>query len=168
MISDSYRAQLTYMHTHDNHFGMSGSKNLHMIKTLAEDFKTTDILDYGCGKSMLAREIGFEIKQYDPAIAKYAAAPEPADMVVCSDVLEHCEVEHIDAVLDDLKRVTKKVAYMLIATREAKKLLPDGRNSHLIVESARWWLDKLWDRFEIVEFMSVPEEEFWVVVGPKS
>jgi hypothetical protein len=35
------------------------------------------------------------------------------------------------------------VAYIVIATRPAKNILPDGRNPHLIIEGKEWWREKL-------------------------
>jgi hypothetical protein len=57
--------------------------------------------------------------------------------------------------LADLQRVTRKKALLVIATRPAGKTLADGRNAHLIVESAEWWLAKLWPRFFIHQFTNV-------------
>ena len=42
------------------------------------------------------------------------------------------------------------VAYMVAATRPAKKTLPDGRNTHLIVENRDWWERKLSEYWRIV------------------
>jgi len=35
------------------------------------------------------------------------------------------------------------MAFLVIATRPAAKKLADGRNAHLIVEPASWWLPRL-------------------------
>jgi 2-polyprenyl-3-methyl-5-hydroxy-6-metoxy-1,4-benzoquinol methylase len=67
------------------------------------------------------------------------AAPEPHDIVACTDVLEHIEPDCLDDVLKDIRRCTKKVAFLLIATRPAIKVLADGRNAHLIQQPYTWW-----------------------------
>lgn len=85
-------------------------------------------------------------------------------MVVCTDVLEHIEPEYLEAVLDDIQRLSKKAAVVVVATREAMKSLPDGRNTHLIVEPYTWWLPKLTDRFNMVSFNKTGDEEFLVVL----
>jgi hypothetical protein len=69
-------------------------------------------------------------------------------MVVCTDVLEHIEPEHLDAVLRHVCSLAKKAVFLQIATRPAKKCLPDGRNAHLTVQSAEWWLAKIPARIE--------------------
>ena len=46
-------------------------------------------------------------------------------------------------------RLTKKVAFLVIACRPANRHLDDGRNAHLIVEPPDWWLKKIGGTFEI-------------------
>jgi hypothetical protein len=67
----------------------------------------------------------------------------PADVVVCNDVLEHVEPEHLDEVLKHMASLAKKAIVLTVATVPAVKTLADGRNAHLIVENARWWYTKL-------------------------
>ncbi len=166
MISDNYRQLNEEMHRNKATYGSYGAKYLSHVMTLAGALDTQDILDYGCGKGTLANNMPFKIKQYDPAIAKHAALPEAADLVICCDVLEHVEPVFIGEVLDHLQSLVIKRGFFIIATREAHKHLPDGRNAHLIVEDARWWLNALWDRFKIVGFQDLVEE-ILVVVEPK-
>ena len=47
----------------------------------------------------------FEIKEYDPAIPGKDSLPEPADIVVCSDVLEHIEPNYLLNVLVDFNAI---------------------------------------------------------------
>jgi hypothetical protein len=61
-----------------------------------------------------------------------------------------------------MQELFKNHAWFIIACYPAKKLLPDGRNAHLIIESPIWWLDKIKDVFnkstiiyhEVVEIAS--------------
>ena len=121
---------------------------------LCAENDTQDVLDYGCGKATLHMQMPFGINNYDPAIPKYSAYPEPADIVICTDVMEHIEPECLDAVLDDLKRLTKIGIYLNVAMYAALKHLPDGRNTHLIQEGREWWLPRLMKRFELKAFTS--------------
>jgi len=87
------------------------------------------------------------------------AAPEPHDIVACTDVLEHLEPYCVDDVIDDLRRVTRKALFLTIATRVSKRTLADGRNAHLIVEGAPFWLQILWKAgFEVLQFAAFPGE----------
>ncbi len=69
--------------------------------------------------------------------------PKPCDLIVCSDVLEHVEPDKIDAVLSHIFQISGMGAYVVIATRPANAILPDGRNAHLIVKPSAWWIDKI-------------------------
>ncbi len=85
----------------------------------------------------------------DPCIPEYADPPPPCDLVYCGDVLEHVEPDCLNAVLNDLRRLTLKAVLLVICTGPAAKTLQDGRNAHLIQEGPRWWLDALDERWEI-------------------
>jgi hypothetical protein len=152
LITDDYLKLNSQLHIDNPNYGVTGKCYLEPVMELAIELKTQDILDYGCGKSTLALNLPFAIKQYDPAIPKYAAPPREADIVVCTDVLEHIEPACLDTVLDHIHSLTRKAVFFSGCTVPAKKTLADGRNAHLIVKSARWWLDQLWDRFELISF----------------
>lgn len=148
LISPYYREQNAELHSMRPDYGANGHRYASQIRELAEAMDAKSILDYGCGKGTLADAlINFNVINYDPAFEKWSSTPEPADLVICGDVLEHIEPEYLDAVLDDLVRVTKKCLFANIATRPAAKTLPDGRNTHLIQQNLQWWIPKLWDRF---------------------
>ena len=115
------------------------------------------LLDYGCGHNLsltktLKPEREFKYQAYDPGVPDYAEEPEPAEMVVCIDVLEHIEPDLLENVLDHLERLTQKVLFATVHTGPAGKILPDGRNAHLIQRPPEWWLPKLLERFELQGF----------------
>ncbi len=119
-----------------------------------EKYQAKDVLDYGCGKGNLGeklKKLGIEVMNYDPAIPEFSKDPTPADLVVCTDVMEHVEPEFVDEVLDHIKSLSRKAAYFVIAFTESKKFLPDGRNSHICIEPPEWWEEKLLKRFKVVE-----------------
>lgn len=155
-ISEEYRRLNEQLHESNPEYGVSGQKYLNHVIEIAQAVGTQDILDYGCGKSTLAHNLPFIIKQYDPAIPKFAAEPQPADVVVCTDVLEHVEPELIDNVLQHLASLTKKAGFFTAATRPAKKTLSDGRNAHILVKSGNWWIQKIAGLFTILRFEQHP------------
>lgn len=165
LISDYYRNQNAQLHESIPGYGESSAKWAPTVQQIADGLNTRDILDYGCGKRKLEEALGYPIKNYDPAIPGLDARPERADVVVCSDVLEHIEPECLDDVLNDLQRVTRKAGFFVISTRKAEKKLPDGRNAHLIVKPYQWWLPKLWDRFSILQYNKCIGEFFVIVKG---
>jgi hypothetical protein len=163
-ITPGYLEQNRKLHEVGN-YGLSGQRWAATVLNMCARIGSRDILDYGCGQRTLERELGFPIRNYDPCIPGLDDAPLPADIVACTDVLEHIEPECLDAVLDDLQRVTRKMGFFVIATRPAKKVLPDGRNAHLIQEHAQWWLPKIRSRFSILQVKEM-SGEFAVVVRP--
>ena len=72
----------------------------------------------------------------------------------------------LDAVLEDLGRITKRVGFFTINTGPAFKTLPDGRNAHLIQKPTSWWLPRLCEHFEIAHLQGEPQG-FWVVTEKK-
>jgi hypothetical protein len=163
LITDGYKELNQRLHEQRADYGVSGQKYAPRVLELSQVLSTRDILDYGCGKRTLEKALGFEIRNYDPCIPGLDDPPAPAQLVVCTDVLEHIEPECLDDVLDDLRRCTTHSGFFAIATRPAKKFLADGRNAHLIQQDARWWLDRLWARFRISDFRDIGSE-FHVVV----
>lgn len=152
LITDEYRALNATLHEKNKEYGVSGVYYLKDVVRLIKAHQTQDILDYGCGKGTLSMNLPFTIAQYDPAIKKHSALPKPADIVVCTDVLEHIEPELIDNVLKHIASLTKKTAYLVACTIPAKKTLADGRNAHILVKPRRWWIDKLHEHFDLDEF----------------
>lgn len=146
--TDEYAKLQTELH-HRGDYGISGSKHADKIRELCERMGTRDVLDYGCGKGTLAKSMPFYIQQYDPFIPEHSANPNPADLVVCSDVLEHIEPDCLDDVLGHIYSKTMKALFVDVATRPAKKVLADGRNAHLIQENALWWLNRMAPWFEL-------------------
>lgn len=153
LYTDQYLNLNKQLHQQNPNYGISGSRYSGEVLKLVDQYKTDDILDYGCGKGTLAKSLQMAIKEYDPAIEGKNANPAPADIVVCTDVLEHIEPDYIDWVIRDLGRCTKKVAFIVIHTGPAQKTLPDGRNTHLIQENKAWWWKKLNQAFDIDEML---------------
>lgn len=167
LITEEYRALNRQLHEERPDFGAWGHKSAGPVRQVIEGSRPETILDYGCGKQTLQQAIPeVFIKGYDPAILGLDAPPEPADFVVCGDVLEHIEPECLEAVLDDLKRVTKKVAIFIVATQPSKKTLANGQNAHLIQEPVEWWLPKIRARF-VIDHFGGNEGEFMCILAAK-
>jgi len=153
-ITDAYRALNTELLRKNGGYGNGGRRQAVAIGHFAVALDAVTILDYGCGQGSLKdalmgltwwRYNGGRVYEYDPCVPEKAKRHRPKDLVVCTDVLEHVEPECFEAVLADLKRLSLKGCYVSIATRPSNKRLPDGRNAHLIVESASWWIGQFLD-----------------------
>lgn len=166
LISADYADQNRRLHRDNLAYGVGGGKHAEVVKKLCEKLQTKSVLDYGCGKGYLAKALDWPIWEYDPAVPGKEASPRPADICVCTDVLEHIEPDKLRFVLDDLRRVTKRIGYFTIHTGPAVKKLADGRNAHLIQQDAKWWKHKLKKFFPGVSIQQ-KGVELHVVVGKK-
>lgn len=167
LISSGYAEQNRQLHHSNLAYGVGGGRHAKVVLALSAKLETTSVLDYGCGKGYLAKAIPFPIWEYDPAVPGREESPRPADIVACTDVLEHIEPEKLNLVLDDLRRVTKRIGYFVIHTGPAVKTLADGRNAHLIQKDAAWWKHKL-KKFFAVGQINQKGLEIHVIVGVKS
>ena len=157
LISEEYRKLQQEMHKNP-YYGKTANTSYPLVLEIIKYVKANKLLDYGAGKQLLKQYLpkNLPIFEYDPAIPEISSNPEPCDLVVCLDVLEHIEPEYIDDVLDDLKRVIKRVGFFTIATGPAKKLLPDGRNAHILQRPLSWWVTTLEKRFIVQHIQKFP------------
>ncbi len=161
LICEAYRAQQEKLHENPN-YGVASLEFAPLVAKIVTENGIREVLDYGAGKGRLGMRLGELLKpppamhHYDPAIPKWAAAPEPCEFVACIDVLEHIEPNLLDNVLDDLERVTREVGFFTVHTGAAAKVLDDGRNAHLIQKPYDWWLPKLMARFDLFVFQRIP------------
>jgi hypothetical protein len=168
LITEDYRRMQEQLHQNPK-YGMASVQYAPLVAEVLNLVGASELLDYGAGKGRLGDTLKgivprpLTIHHYDPAMPQWAQTPAPCRFVACIDVLEHIEPDLLDNVLDDLARVTVGVGVFTVHTGAAAKVLPDGRNAHLIQKPPRWWLPKLLDRFELMTFNAMPNG-FWVGV----
>jgi hypothetical protein len=140
------------MHEKGHFPGNSTAKNAAMIGELVKKHGARHILDYGSGKGAQYSELklheawGVTVGCYDPAVPELSKLPHPMtlfDGVICCDVLEHLEGRDLDVAIFNVTVRAAKFCFFSVATFPAKKLLPDGRNAHLTLESKDWWRAKI-------------------------
>jgi len=172
LISEDYLRMQRQLHQNPDY----GVASVHYAPLVAQALDATgasEMLDYGAGKGRLGAALRQHIRRpltihhYDPAIPEWSTPPTPCEFVACIDVLEHIEPELIDNVLDDLARVTAGVGLFTVQTGQAVKVLPDGRNAHLIQKPPAWWLPKIMERFELITYNRLPPVDFWIAVERK-
>lgn len=151
LITNGYIDQNRLLHKHRADYGIIGARWVKSATDLCKEHGWTTVLDYGCGKGTFARAAPewMHVFEYDPAI-EGKETPIEAELVVCTDVLEHIEPECLDSVLAHIGRMGY-AALLVVSLSRSNKWLPDGRNAHLIVEPKEWWIDKLGEHFRTVK-----------------
>lgn len=143
LISKGYLKQQHALHDLGE-YGRKGDRWAGKVLELKAKYKAESILDYGAGARKLAKALKpVKVACYDPCIPKIAALPEPADLVVCTDCLEHVEPDYIENVIAHIRSLTKVAFFAVIGMEPAMKTLSDGRNAHILLRSRDWWLDTL-------------------------
>ena len=172
LISEEYRRMQQQLHENPN-YGVASVHYAPLVAQVIETVGAQELVDYGAGKGRLGITLKQHIQRpltihhYDPAIPEWSTPPQPCRFVACIDVLEHIEPALLDNVLDDLRRVTIGVGVFTVHTAAAIKVLPDGRNAHLIQQPPSWWLPKFLARFELATFNRM-DMGFWMVVERKA
>lgn len=142
------------MHKKGAFAGFSVERYREDIQGLIEKTGAKTLIDVGCGKAYayLLHELhtswGVDLPfLYDPAVPGFNNQPKGVFQgAICSDVLEHLEEGDIDATLAQLYAWTVPddgFIFISVCCRPAKKLLPDGRNSHLTIQPREWWDAKI-------------------------
>lgn len=168
LISNEYRELNRQLHQDNETYGTSGKNWREAVRELSKSGRLS-ILDYGCGKQTLAQSLGpaYRVTNYDPCIEGLDTPPEPHDVVVCGDVMEHIEPDLVMNVIKDIRRLTLKTAFFVIGMKPARKFLADGRNAHLSLHPHGDWVKMLeYAGFEVIETSNPKEEGMnaWFVV----
>lgn len=172
LLSDPYREEIARIHRIDESWGSRGYNWSYMVAGIALIEGCQTILDYGCGKGTMGETLsvcgGMASAGYDPGIVGKDMPPAPADLVVCTDVLEHIEPEFLQGVINDLVRVTVRLLFVAISTRPAGRTLSDGRNAHLIVKDAGWWRAQFEAGFCVRRMWNTGEHEWVALMNTRS
>lgn len=146
LISPKYRVMQRLLHAAPRGYGGRGDKWADVVLAVAAQYEATSLLDYGCGQGSLVRALQTRplgaiqrLEEYDPGIMGKDGLPSFADLVVCTDVLEHIEPERLDTVLAHLRMLARKAVFAVISLKDSNKVLADGRNAHVIIRPANWW-----------------------------
>lgn len=161
LISDEHMRRLRTLYERDERgekkFGRIGYLWAPRVAAYMQELKARSLLDYGCGKSNLALKVSdllprppaYTFTVYDPVTAP--SVPEPADFVTSIDVLEHVELECLDAVLHDIRRCMQKAALITVSLRDRS---PKKAKVHPIVRPRDWWIAKI--SLEVGRVQEVP------------
>lgn len=140
-------------------YGNGSAKARRKIEPWVRVMKPQSLLDYGAGQSKTADLLRCKTlvirDRYDPAIPGIDTIPRQAyDIVTCTDVVEHLDLNEIDLVLKDIRRLSPH-AIIAADTRPASTILPNGENAHATVQPAQWWKEKIASVFGQAEMIEV-------------
>lgn len=169
LISPAYLQEQKRLHAEPRGYGQRGGKWCQQVSAFAWEFGYQTVLDYGCGQGSLAYQLRLasrfkaeNIFEYDPAIPGKDTLPEPADLVVATDVLEHVEPDRIWFVLQHLASLTKCACFVVISLVETAKTLSDGQQAHILLRSVEWWKAQFAENGLLVSReLSVKPEKQW-------
>lgn len=174
LISPEYLAEQKRLHASPRGYGGKGRKWADEVHGIAEKCSARSILDYGAGQDSLCKELrerGIKTHSYDPAIKRISRLPAPADMVVCTDVLEHIEPEKLCEVVAHLASLMRVVGFFVISLVPTTKTLSDGRQAHISLYNRQFWFDLIEEFFTIYVEWAVeewlPEKQLILIVCPK-
>jgi len=160
----------------DGHSLLPHVDNIHI---LCQQFKPQSLLDYGAGKGTLYQESDLKTPKgntietiekhwgiekvdcYDPGYEQHNKLPtKKYDAVICTDVLEHCSLEDLPWILDEIFGLAERFVYMNIAGYPAFKKLPNGENAHITIRSKTWWqmlLTKIAQKHPTTRYFAIHE-----------
>jgi 2-polyprenyl-3-methyl-5-hydroxy-6-metoxy-1,4-benzoquinol methylase len=138
---------------HDIFPGSGQGKQMMQIVDWIQQYKLKDkqILDYGCGKGGTMAWIRSLyptccVMGWDTGTDRYQQKPAHTfDAIYSIDVWEHIELQDIPQQIQALRELSRKkktwrsIWCHIIDLTPAKKLLPDGRNAHVTLQTAREW-----------------------------
>ena len=171
LISDKY-LQLNKDFHNKQIFGNSGANWALLAAWFIHRKKITTILDYGCGEGSIKRFFKEHLLfsksmdnfyEYDPAVEGKNALPSPADFIICTDVLEHIELECLDTVFSHIYSLMLGCGFFVISLRGSNNILGDGKDSHRIIENALWWKERLLIHNFILHELDIENPKYFVV-----
>jgi hypothetical protein len=197
LITPEYVEQNRRLHDIRPGYGANGGRYAEHVYGLIAAFHPQSVIDFGAGKGMTRGAVQYLINErhrpplqklrsraarrhramnakmpewteYEPSLPGKDAVPsEPADLLICTDVAEHFEPETLEANMDLIAELTRHICFITFSLKLSNKTLPDGRNTHLIVEDAQFWRDEMLKRFALIKAVPWRNDETLILVGFK-
>lgn len=135
----------------------AGSRHFYFVFSLLVYLKSRTVIDFGCGKGVLADQIQqiphLVCKKYDPAIAGIDEIPEEHfDCLVNTDVLEHIPETELDQTIRHFPRLSD-TAIVIPHLRKAAQRLPNGENAHCTLKTPNEWAEVLSSHYSHVTLL---------------
>ncbi|MCV6598921.1 MAG: class I SAM-dependent methyltransferase [Alphaproteobacteria bacterium] len=172
LLNEKYINQYEELHNSKEDFGTSSLSFIEEICFIINIYKPKTILDYGCGKGVLADKLqeiykNKKIYKYDPAIKEYSKIPvNKVDMVINTDVLEHIPEQDIPNILEHISSICR-FAYFNLHHAKAQNILPNGENAHCTVKDPDWYDNIIGKYFKNITHLSSRNSYNTVVITKK-
>lgn len=167
LLTDEYKETIQKYHEINRQWGNGPRAYIPALGKFIYENKVVDLLDYGCGK---AKNLQFIFDcvtaAYDPGVPEYSQDPKVCEHLICMDVLEHIERDCIESVLQHINSKFTKKALLSISLQPSRDILPDGRNAHILMKPAAWWVEIL-SRYLTLESIVFGRGNLLVSVTPK-
>lgn len=122
------------------------------IWDFAVELGARKVLDYGSGPAcQLAAHMPkhYQVWSYDPGVYGLDTLPSPVDstdgwrpdLVVCSHMLEHCEITAWRDTLTEILAMARRGVFLAVSCERSTKTLPDGSDWHSTVYPQAVWRD---------------------------
>ena len=145
------------------------------IKEFLQTHPATSLLDYGSGKGVQYGKLATPLEEgphryyslqeywqldtivcYDPCYVAFSQLPATQhDLVITTDMLEHCPEEDIPWVLEEIFSLSKKSVFATAASYLAGKTLPNGENAHCTIKPTGWWKEmftQVGNKFPLISY----------------
>ena len=143
-MTNEYINEYKILHENLASFGSGACMYIEEVSLIIDYLKPKTVLDYGCGKANLIKELvhkypDIEFYGYDPAIKGRDVLPiEKADLVINTDVLEHIPEDELPNVIANIASISEN-AFFGLHHALAYTILPNGENAHCTVKPPIWY-----------------------------
>lgn len=140
-------------------YGNTSLKKYPFIIPYVRALRPKDVLDYGCGQSHLYKVIehvtNTNVFRFDPAIEELSVLERSHyGLLISIDVLEHIPEPELHEVLQTLSSLSEN-CLIVIDTKIAQTILPNGQNAHATIKPIAWWRTKLREVFPYVKDIDI-------------
>ena len=120
------------------------------ISDTINEHHINEVMDYGSGIGriiqLLTLDHPIRYFPYDPSVPQFSLRPEPKPLCLAINVLEYCEPQFIESIIEEIANCSTKMTFIGI-----NSALP-GNITRSIDKPSDWWICKLANAFDLFTF----------------